>query len=78
MKRWDAIVETPEGEEVRMVLRGKTIWKAVLNGLDYKGVSSILSVTERVVERTFPEPPPHLIDIHYRPLKRQDGKVMYG
>lgn len=77
-RRWDAVVETPEGEEIQMVLRGVDVFTAILNGLSYKGIQRITSIKERLVEKTFPEAPAHLIDIHYRPLKRLDGKVMYG
>lgn len=76
-KRWDAIAETTEGEEIRIVLRGANEEEARKAGLEYKGIQAIQSLTERTTEKTFPQPPAHLIGIHYRPLRR-DGKVLYG
>lgn len=76
-KRWDVVAKTTSGEEVRMVLRGFTEEDAIKSGLEYQGICSIIKITERVVEKTFPEPPAHLLGVHYRPL-RHDGKTFYG
>jgi hypothetical protein len=75
--RWNATVELEDGETISMVVRGKNVYKAILSVLEYKGVTRINKIMQRIVEKTFPEPPVNMVDIHYRPLKR-NGKTFYA
>lgn len=76
-KRWNALVRLDDGEIVNLILRGWTEEEAHESALEYRGVTEILKIEERVFEKTFPTAPAHLVDIHYRPLRR-DNKVFHG
>lgn len=68
-KRWDLLVKMKDDEEAPLVVRGQTEEEARERALSYRGVVSIVSIKERPSEKTFPEPPAHLMGVHYRPLR---------
>lgn len=76
--RWNVTAELVDGEVISMVVRGSNAYRAILSLMEYKGVGRIVKIAQRLVEKTFPEPPAHKLDIHYRPLKRNESKTFFG
>lgn len=69
-QRWNVVAKTEDGEIINLVIRGDNEKMVRHSAFQYKGVRKIIDVQKRITERTFPEPPAHLVGIHYRPLKR--------
>lgn len=60
IKRWDTVVELECGERISLILRGdseEAARSSALGEKGYKGIKKIVSCVERLVEKTFPEPP---------------------